>query len=83
MGMSLILRLLLQNGHTDVKEVEVAPKTSCLASIIDMSLFKSMTFNVICLSGFITFLGFFVPFMFLAGDYHFIFFYIIKYVINS
>jgi len=55
------------NGHTDVKEVEVAPKTSCLASIIDMSLFKSMTFNVICLSGFITFLGFFVPFMFLAA----------------
>jgi len=45
----------------------VAPKTSCLASIIDMSLFKSMTFNVICLSGFITFLGFFVPFMFLAA----------------
>jgi len=57
----------VRNGHTDVKEVEVAPKTSCLASIIDMSLFKSMTFNVICLSGFITFLGFFVPFMFLAA----------------
>lgn len=66
----MILPLLLQNGHADVKEEEVAPKKSGLASIIDLTLFKSMTFNVICLSGFMTFLGFFVPFMFLAGNYH-------------
>lgn len=55
------------NGHADVKEEEVEPEKTGLASIIDLTLFKSMTFNVICLSGFITFLGFFVPFMFLAA----------------
>lgn len=70
MEMRIILRLLLQNGHADVKEEEVEPEKTGLASIIDLTLFKSMTFNVICLSGFITFLGFFVPFMFLAGRYH-------------
>ena len=35
--------------------------------MIQFSLFKSLTFDVFCLASFITFLGFFVPFMYLAA----------------
>ena len=38
-----------------------------LSSLIQFSLFKSATFDLLCFSSFITFLGFFVPFMFLAA----------------
>ena len=38
-----------------------------LSSMIQFSLFKSLTFDVLCVSSFITFLGFFVPFMYLAA----------------
>lgn len=37
-----------------------------LATLLDVSLFKSITFLVLALSGFFTMLGFFVPFMFSA-----------------
>jgi len=59
--------VVVTNGHTDVKHEEVPKKKGGLSSIIQVSLFKSLTFNFICISGFITFLGFFVPFMFLAA----------------
>nr|CAH0110447.1 unnamed protein product [Daphnia galeata] len=38
-----------------------------VSSLIQFSLFKSPTFNLLCFASFITFLGFFVPFMFLAA----------------
>lgn len=38
-----------------------------LSTLIQFSLFKSATFNLLCFASFITFLGFFVPFMFLAA----------------
>jgi nitrate/nitrite transporter NarK len=38
-----------------------------VSSLIQFSLFKSPSFNLLCFSSFITFLGFFVPFMFLAA----------------
>lgn len=38
-----------------------------ISSLIQFSLFKSVTFDLLCFSSFITFLGFFVPFMFLAA----------------
>ncbi|CAD0201865.1 unnamed protein product [Chrysodeixis includens] len=37
-----------------------------LATLLDVSLFKSVTFLVLAISGFFTMLGFFVPFMFVA-----------------
>lgn len=38
-----------------------------LATMLDVSLFKSPTFIVLALSGFFTMLGFFVPFMYVTG----------------
>ncbi|XP_075227171.1 uncharacterized protein LOC142327751 [Lycorma delicatula] len=37
-----------------------------LATMLDISLLQSPTFLLLCVSGFITMMGFFVPFMFLA-----------------
>lgn len=37
-----------------------------LATMLDVSLFKSPTFNILAISGFFTMLGFFVPYMYLT-----------------
>lgn len=47
------------------KEMNACMRT--LSSVIQFSLFKSATFDLLCFSSFITFLGFFIPFMFLAA----------------
>ncbi|XP_063891500.1 monocarboxylate transporter 3 [Helicoverpa armigera] len=38
-----------------------------LATLLDFSLFKSLTFNILAISGFFTMLGFFVPFMYVQN----------------
>lgn len=38
-----------------------------LATMLDVSLLKSPTFLLLCAGGFITMMGFFVPFMYLKG----------------
>jgi hypothetical protein len=38
-----------------------------LSTMLDMSLLRSPTFLLLCFSGFITMMGFYVPFMYLAG----------------
>ncbi|XP_071454654.1 monocarboxylate transporter 5 [Hetaerina americana] len=43
-----------------------APALRTLSSMLDISLLKSPTFIVLAVSGFLTMMGFFVPFMFLA-----------------
>ncbi|KAI9554053.1 putative monocarboxylate transporter 13-like [Daphnia sinensis] len=54
-----------------VEEADGGKKSSrcmrAVSSLIQFSLFKSATFDLLCFSSFITFLGFFVPFMFLAA----------------
>lgn len=42
-------------------------KASSASKLVDFGLFKCLTFDLLCLSSFITFMGFFVPFMFLAA----------------
>ncbi|XP_045498925.1 monocarboxylate transporter 2 isoform X2 [Colias croceus] len=37
-----------------------------LATLLDVSLFRSLTFNILAISGFFTMLGFFVPYMYVA-----------------
>ncbi|XP_038213868.1 monocarboxylate transporter 10 [Zerene cesonia] len=37
-----------------------------LATMLDVSLFRSLTFNILAISGFFTMLGFFVPYMYVA-----------------
>ncbi|XP_046387669.1 monocarboxylate transporter 10 [Ischnura elegans] len=43
-----------------------APALRTLSTMLDVSLLKSPTFIVLAVSGFLTMMGFFVPFMFLA-----------------
>jgi hypothetical protein len=39
-----------------------------LSTMLDMSLLRSPTFLLLCLSGFITMMGFYVPFMYVTGE---------------
>lgn len=49
-------------------ECKVCPEAvrRILATMLDVSLFKSPTFNILAISGFFTMLGFFVPYMYLT-----------------
>jgi hypothetical protein len=40
-----------------------------LKTMLDMSLLSSPSFLILCLSGFITMMGFYVPFMYIKGWY--------------
>jgi hypothetical protein len=40
-----------------------------LSTMLDMSLLRSPTFLLLCFSGFITMMGFYVPFMYLTGSF--------------
>lgn len=58
----------------DVLEEETSQCTLCpeavqrtLATMLDLSLLTSPTFLLLCLSGFTTMMGFFIPFMYLEG----------------
>lgn len=68
------------NYHASVTRVPDVdePKDACskccpesarrtLLTMMDFTLFKSMSFVLLCFSSFLTFVGFFVPFMFLAA----------------
>ncbi|XP_041979886.1 uncharacterized protein LOC121733638 [Aricia agestis] len=63
--------------HVPTKEEDQEEKTGkcklcpeavkrALATMLDVSLFKSITFNILAVSGFITMLGFFVPYMYVT-----------------
>ena len=39
-----------------------------LATLLDVSLLKSFTFNVLAISGFLTSMGMYTPFMYLNGE---------------
>jgi hypothetical protein len=41
-----------------------------LSTMLDMSLLRSPTFLLLSISGFITMMGFYVPFMYLTGQPH-------------
>ncbi|CAG2058210.1 unnamed protein product, partial [Timema podura] len=43
--------------------------TRTLGTMLDFSLFKSPTFLILAVSGFITMMGFYVPFMYLTGNH--------------
>lgn len=58
----------------DVLEEETSQCTLCpeavqrtLATMLDISLLTSPTFLLLCISGFTTMMGFFIPFMFLES----------------
>jgi len=53
------------NYHASV--TKIAADEDKQESMLDSSLFRSPSFVLICLSAFLTFMGFFVPFMFLAA----------------
>jgi hypothetical protein len=54
------------------KECKLCPEAveRTLATMLDMSLLKSPTFLLLSFSGFITMMGFYVPFMYLTGVSH-------------
>jgi hypothetical protein len=54
------------------RECKLCPEAvrRTLSTMLDMSLLKSPTFLLLCFSGFITMMGFYVPFMYLTGGPH-------------
>jgi hypothetical protein len=54
------------------KECKLCPEAvgRTIATMLDMSLLRSPTFLLLSFSGFITMMGFYVPFMYLTGVSH-------------